>query len=131
MCIPFNILCSPLKEKFNSDGNESIDGGATDRRNEHDNNNNNKKSHLRRWMSKRFIERNAEYKSHREELRMKEKRPYKTLVIRERERERDLYSVCICTCIGVKEFPPQNLNPPSHIQSLYTLILCTMTPNNA
>lgn len=44
-------------------------------------------------MSKRFIERNAEYKSHREELRMKEKRPYKTLVIRERERERDLYNV--------------------------------------
>ena len=46
-------------------------------------------------MSKRFIERNTEYKSHREELRMKEKRPYKTLVIRERERERDLYSVYV------------------------------------
>ena len=82
-------------------------------------------------MSKRFIERNTEYKSHREELRMKEKRPYKTLVIREREREREGFIQCICTCIGVKEFPPQNLNPPSRIQSLYTLILCTMTPNNA
>ena len=81
-------------------------------------------------MSKRFIERNTEYKSHREELRMKEKRPYKTLVIREREREGFIQCICMCTSRG-QGISSSKFEPPSRIQSLYTLILCTMTPNNA
>lgn len=80
-------------------------------------------------MSKRFIERNTEYKSHREELRMKEKRPYKTLVIRERERERGIYTVYMYMYRG-QGISSSKFEPPSRIQSLYTLILCTMTPNN-
>lgn len=41
---------------------------------------NEKRSNLRRWMSKKFYERNTEYKNQRKELRRKEKRPFKTKV---------------------------------------------------
>ncbi|XP_019858000.1 PREDICTED: proteoglycan 4-like [Amphimedon queenslandica] len=43
-----------------------------------DGDSNEKRSNLRRWMSKKFYERNTEYKNQREELRRKEKRPFKT-----------------------------------------------------
>ena len=43
---------------------------------------NDKRSNLRKWMSKKFYERNTKYKNQREELRKKEKRPFKTKVKR-------------------------------------------------